>query len=169
MLYLKCLIKLFSFLNSRQIIWFSKRTCMISPGQVAHLVGVSSGTPEGWGSNPGSGHIPHVAGSIPTTDQCYSLPSMFLSLPSSLSKINKHVLRWGFKKSCRILKRKKKNLYDYWPVVSSVKVVRQWADWKDHSLFWDVKKQQYFYAGNVVTFTVIDNHTIPFVNNHTMG
>ena len=53
-----------------------------------------------------------VAGSIPisghvreTTDRCFSLTSMFLSLFLSLPrpppKINKHVCGWGFKKGLR--------------------------------------------------------------------
>ena len=46
---------------------------------------LSQGTYLGWGFNLRLGH------EWEATNQCFSLTSLFLSLPSSLSKINKHI------------------------------------------------------------------------------
>ena len=46
---------------------------------------------KGWRFGRWSGRVREA------TDQCFSLTSMFLSLPSSLSKINKHILGWELK------------------------------------------------------------------------
>ena len=64
---------------------------------VAQLVGAFSHTPEGWGFNIQSGHIPRLQVQSPVGvymggNQSMFLTSMFfLSLPSSFFKINEHV------------------------------------------------------------------------------
>ena len=67
------------------------------PGQVAQLVGVLARTPKDCEFKPQSGHIAslqiHMGG-----NRLMLLSHIFLLLPSSLFKINKHILRWGFKK-----------------------------------------------------------------------
>ena len=57
----------------------------------------------GCGFNPRSGHIPMLQVQSPVRAHTRGNQSMLFSLPSSLSKINKHILGWGFKK-----KKKKK-------------------------------------------------------------
>ena len=63
-----------------------------SPGWVAQVFGASSCTPKACRFDPWSGRIWEA------TSWCLSLTSMFLSLPSSLFKVNNYVLSWGFKK-----------------------------------------------------------------------
>ena len=68
---------------------------------VARVTGASSFTPKSCSFNSWSGHMSGLWVRSPgqgmckrqLTDQCFSLASMFLSLPSPLSKINKHVLQ----------------------------------------------------------------------------
>ena len=72
-----------------------------SPGLAAQGVRVSPCAPKCYGFHPGQGML------WGAMDQRFSLTSMFLllpphplsvSLPSSLSKINGNILRWGLKK-----------------------------------------------------------------------
>ena len=77
-----------------------KKCC---PGQLAQLAGVPSHTARECGFSPRSGPIPRfdfwLGCMWEATSQCFSLTSMFLSLSSSLSKINKRILGWGFIKN----------------------------------------------------------------------
>ena len=72
-----------------------------SPGWVAQLVGASSYTPEVCGFDPWSRHIPRLWVQSPVKVHTGGNQLMFLSLPSSLCKINKHVLGGGLKKCTR--------------------------------------------------------------------
>ena len=73
----------------RYLTYITAKVCPLSfhkdtalhPGQVPQLAGVLSWTPKGCRFDPWSGHV------WKATDWCFSL-----------SKINKHILGWGFKK-----------------------------------------------------------------------
>ena len=72
-------------------------------------VGVSSGAPKSFRFGSRSEHVPRLRVWSPggciwgATDLCFSVSFMFLSLSiSSLSEINKHVLRWELKKKKKI-------------------------------------------------------------------
>ena len=80
----------------------------ICPGQVAQVVGAPSrilkscGFDSGQGVCGGCGFDPllgHIWGQIDVSlsHQCFL--SLSLSLPPSLSKINKHIFRWGFREN----------------------------------------------------------------------
>ena len=83
------------------------RILCICLGQVTQLVSSSSCSQKVWGSDFHSGHIPtfwvrFLVGACPggnwLMDWYFSLTSMCLYLLSFLPKINKHILRWGFKR-----------------------------------------------------------------------
>ena len=69
------------------------------PGWVAQLFGVLFSTLKGRGFDSWSGHIPRLWVQSPVGERMGGTQSMcltltFFSLPSSLSKINKHILKW---------------------------------------------------------------------------
>ena len=73
---------------------------------MAQLAGESSYTPKDCGFDPWSGHIARLQAESPVKVHTRGNQSMFisnidvnvpLSLHFSLSKINKHILGWGFK------------------------------------------------------------------------
>ena len=101
------------------------------PGWVAHLVRASPCMPAGCRFEPWSGHIPRLwvrtpVGACKGGNQSMFLShiyvSLFLSLPSSFSKIYKHILSWGLKKwlvyfvQCKF-NLKKETVYKYWTLV----------------------------------------------------
>ena len=70
-------------------------------GRVAQLIGASSYTSKGCSFNPWSGHIPGLWVWSPML-LSHTDVSLSLSSPSSLSKINKHILGWGFLKKLKM-------------------------------------------------------------------
>ena len=94
-----------SFLYSQCPVWCPSQKQAASPVQGAQWVALSCHTPNGCGFDPQSGGIWEAI------DWCFSLSLFFFfffvsppSLPpspssSTLSRINKHVLGWGFNKA----------------------------------------------------------------------
>ena len=85
--------------SSKQLI------CTLVLSSAPHLVGASSHKLKGHGLDSRSRHMPRSQVLSPAGVHTKDNQSMFLfhinmslSLPSPLSKTNKHVLKWGFKK-----------------------------------------------------------------------